>query len=621
MKKTFKRAAAALLAAVIMISCFYNASAAENADVTILFTHDMHSHLLPAADENGNEYGGYARLKTAIDEQKAINPDALLVDGGDFSMGSLFQTAYSSSAIELRMLGRLGYDTTTLGNHEFDYLPKGLSQMLSSAKNSGDRLPEIVLANYKPKDKFLKSAFSDFGIKDYKIIKRGGIYFAVFGIFGFDSDECAPNSVMKMSDPIKTAQATANKAIKYCKKKYGAKPVVVCLSHSGTENGKGEDYELASQTEGIDVIISAHSHTTLEKPIVVGDTYIVSASEYCKNLGVLNLERTPGGKLNFKSYNLIPINSSIKEDRNTEKVINNFKKTVEKDYLKNYNMKFDEILINNSIKFDTVDEVYATQHESTLGNVFSDAYKWAVEEATGETVDVALTAAGVIRESLPQGEVSVSDVFNAASLGVGTEGELIAVYLTGKDLKNALEVDASVQPMMSSAQLFFSGIEYSFNTNRMIFNKVDYAALRRGNKTEKIDDDKLYRIVTGMYCGQMLGAVKEKSFGLLSITPRDKNGNPITQDEFANYIVKTESGENLKEWYAIASYLKDMGGSMNESYSKADGRKVVYSSFAPADMLRGANIFTFAVIIAGAVIILVVVLITRKIAKKRKTKK
>ena len=120
-------------------------------EITVLFTHDLHSHLLPAANETGEgEYGGYARLMTAIREQRAIDPDAILVDGGDFSMGSLFQTAYTTSAIELRMMGAMGYDATTFGNHEYDYLPEGLASMLRAAVASGDALPALVCSNYLP---------------------------------------------------------------------------------------------------------------------------------------------------------------------------------------------------------------------------------------------------------------------------------------------------------------------------------------------------------------------------------------------------------------------------------------------------------------------------------------
>lgn len=589
-------------------------------DVTVLFTHDLHSHLLPSRDEDGGEYGGYARLMTVINGQKEKYPDAILVDGGDFSMGSLFQTAYPTSALELRIMGKMGFDVTTFGNHEFDYLPSGLISMLNAAKESGDVLPQIVEANYLPEegDAEINAALENYGVKRFTVIERGGVYFVVFGIFGYDADDCAPNSGMVLHSPVEKAQRVVDDATKFCLDTYGEEPLVICLSHSGTSGGEGEDFELAKAVSGIDVIVSGHTHTTLSEPILVNGTYIVSAAEYGRNLGVLNLSFN-SGTVALNNYTLIPVDENVAEDENIAALVESYKADVEANYLSNYGFSFDEVLVNNPYKFDTVDEVYATQHESTLCNIFSDAYKWAVEKASGKKVDMALTAAGVVRETLSLGNVTVSDVFNAASLGVGTEGELIAIYITGKDLKNALEVDASVQPLMRSAQLFFSGVEYSFNTNRMIFNKVDYAMLRRADGTlGKIEDDKLYRVVTGMYCGQMLGAVESTSMGLISITPRDENGNPIEVGDLVNYVVTDKDGVKLKEWYAISSYLKEMGGEMDESYSAPDGRKVVYSSLNPIKLLRNANVFTYVLLAVIAVIVLIVVLIVRKIVRKKK---
>jgi hypothetical protein len=165
---------------------------------------------------------------------------------------------------------------------------------------------------------------------------------------------------------------------------------------------------------------------------------------------------------------------------------------------------------------------------------------------------------------------------------------------------------------MTSAQLFMSGVEYSFNTNRMIFNKVDYAAFRNADgSTSPIEDDKLYFVVAGMYMGQMLGSVEETSFGLISITPRDENGNPIATEDLVNYVVKDENGNPLKEWDAIADYLYGMDGEIDEKYADVDGRKVVYASWNPADLLRNANLFTYAVV---AVILVVIALLISVIA-------
>ena len=628
----FKRFLSLAIALLLLTSlCLFPAaeSTADKQEVTILFTHDLHSHLLPAANETGEgEYGGYARLMTLIKAQKALDPNAILVDGGDFSMGSLFQTAYPTSAIELRMMGAMGFDVTTFGNHEYDYLQSGLKSMLRAAIASGNRLPALVCTNYLPPvegqvgyDAELWEAYNDYGVKDYVILERGGVYYAIFGIFGEDADACAPNSGMVYEDPVKVAGETVTAAVTECESRYGEHPIVICLSHSGTSKGKGEDYELAKAVDGIDVIISGHTHTTLDQPIEVNGTLIVSAAEYGRNLGVLKLT-LKDGSVSLADYQLIPVDESIAEDEEIADLVEYFKYKVEDEYLTKYGYTFDQVLVNNQYTFDTVDQVYATPHESTLCNVFSDAYKWAVEQATGKKVDVAVTAAGVIRGSIPVGKVSVSDIFNAASLGVGTEGELIGIYLTGKDLKNAIELDASVQPLMSSAQLFMSGVEYSFNQNRMIFNKVDYAMLRRDdNTTEAIEDDKLYYVVAGMYMGQMLGSAEETSMGILTITPRDKDGNPIAVSDLVNYVIYDDNGRPLKEWFAIASYLDQMGDEMDSRYAKTDGRKVVYRSLNPITLLKNANLFTYIVLVLLLVVLAAIVLITRAIVRRVKRKK
>lgn len=604
----------------------------QQGNVTILFTHDLHSHLLPSNESDGGQYGGYARLMTAINQQKEQYPNAILVDGGDFSMGSLFQSAFATSAIELRMMGAMGYDATTFGNHEYDYLPEGLASMLNAAVNSGEPLPAILEGNYLPPKEgqedynadvaAMWEAFENYGVKDYIILERGGIYYVIFGIMGYNADACAPNSGSVLLDPVETAQRIVDDATAECVEKYGVEPMVVCLSHSGTAGGKGEDYELAQKVDGIHVIVSGHTHTTLHEPIRVGDTYIVSAGEYGKYLGVVHMDYTTDGNAELVSYELIAIDEQVEEDARIAQMVEAYKQTVNEEYLQEYGLKFDLPIIKNDVKFESVAEVYATQHESTLGNLFADAYKWAAEEIAGIKVDIALTAAGVIRETIPVGMVTVSDVFNAASLGVGTEGELIAVYVTGKDLKNALEVDASVQPLMRSAQLFFSGVEYSFNTNRMIFNKVDYSMLRRNDGTlEAIVDDQLYCVVTGMYVGQMLGSVEETSFGLLKITPRDAQGNPIASEDLVNYVIRDKKDRPVKEWYAITVYFLNMYGSMDEQYATPDGRKVVYSSWNPVNLVRNANVFTLVAAGVILVLILIVALIIWAVIKRCKKNK
>ena len=114
-------------------------------------------------------------------------------------------------------------------------------------------------------------------------------------------------------------------------------------------------------------------------------------------------------------------------------------------------------------------------------------------------------------------------------------------------MKNALEVDASVSQLMPAARLYYSGVGAYYNTNRMFFNKVAAASfLRSDGSTEAIDDDRLYRVVTGLYCGQMLGAAESSSFGLLTITARNADGTPIDMDALEDYIVHDPQGNEVK---------------------------------------------------------------------------
>lgn len=169
-------------------------------------------------------------------------------------------------------------------------------------------------------------------------------------------------------------------------------------------------------------------------------------------------------------------------------------------------------------------------------------------------MDFAVVASGVVRASLAEGPITVSDAFQVSSLGSGGDGTpgypLISVYITGRELKDAFEVDASVTPLMPAAQLWGAGMTWTWNPRRMIFNKVtDCAQVLGDGTTLPIEDDRLYRVVTGLYSGQMLGAVNGKSFGILTITPKNADGVPVT--DFEEQIIHTSGGSELKEWYAL----------------------------------------------------------------------
>lgn len=232
------------------------------------------------------DVGGFSRMKTLINEKNSENPNGLILDAGDFSMGTLIQTVYEEEAAELRMLGDLGCDVTTLGNHEYDYRSAGLASMFKTAVNSGDRLPSMVLCNVDwesmnkkgitKETQQIKDAFDYYGVKDYVVVKKGDVKTAVFGVFGKDVLACAPTCALEFKDPVKAAKDTVDKI-----KSKEDVDMIICISHSGTwsDESKSEDEILAKNVSDIDLIISGHTHSQLEEPIHHGDTYIVSAGE------------------------------------------------------------------------------------------------------------------------------------------------------------------------------------------------------------------------------------------------------------------------------------------------------------------------------------------------------
>lgn len=602
---------------------------AEAKQLELLFTHDTHSHLnsfLTVLNGENATRGGFARIKTLIDQAKEENPDTLVLDAGDFSMGTLVQTIYASDAPELRMLGALECEVTTLGNHEFDYRSAGLAGTLNAARESGDPVPAMVLCNIDwaameaegltEDQQLLKDSFEAYGMRDYAVVTKGDVKIAVLGVFGEDSLKCAPTCVLKFRD-ISEAAAETVRTIQ----ENEDVDMIVCVSHSGTnpDPKKSEDETLAKNVPEIDVIISGHTHTTLIDPIVCGNTYIVSCGEYGKYLGSLSLSQNADGRWALNEYELIPITPDISQDIPTQEKIDQFMDIVDETYLSRFGWKADQILAQNDVVFATPQMLYDEAGEYNLGYILSDAFTYAVESADdfdGHPVDVSIAPAGCVRDTFAIGNVTVTDVFNAYSLGIGADGvpgyPLISMWLTGKELKIGAEIDASVSDFMHSARLYVSGMNYSFNPHRMILNKVTdcYLIDDQGNRVE-FEDDKLYRVVCDLYSGQMLGAVTDVSYGILSVQPKFADGTPIENIEDA---IITSNGEEIKAWAAIAEYMQslpdtDGDGIANvpEYYAATHDRKVIEDSTSLWDLIKNPN--KYAVIIVVVVIVLLAIVI------------
>lgn len=646
MTKIWKKLVVIWLIAVIVLPLMTGMQVwakTEPKQLDILFTHDTHSHLnsfTTIVNGEKKEAGGFAKLKTLIDEHKKVNPDTLVLDGGDFSMGTLIQTVYDTEAAELRMLGQIGCDVTTLGNHEFDYQSKGLADMLNAAKNSGDTVPSLVLCNVdwdameeaglSEGQKQIQSAFEKYQVRDYVVVQKGNIKIAVLGVFGKDALVCAPTCELVWKDPVKAAKQTVEKI-----KKKEKVDMIACVSHSGTwdDADKSEDEILAKEVPDIDLIISGHTHSQLDKPIQHGNTYIVSCGEYGKNLGTISMTQKDDGRWKATSYELIPVSDEVNPDETTQAKIDALMDTVDINYLAKFGYTRKEVLAENDIEFNSLDEMGTKHEELNLGDIISDAYVYAVENSDnydGDPVDVAVVPSGTVRDTYAKGEITVESVYNSFSLGIGKDGlagyPLISAYLTGKELKLVAEIDASISDFMTIARLYCSGLNFTFNPHRMILNKVtDCYLTGQDGKREEIQDDKLYHVVTDLYTGQMLGSVMDISYGLLSIIPKDKEGNPI--EDLEEYAIMEENQE-LKAWVAIARYMQsfdDTDGdgiaNVSEYYATTHGRKVVENSRNLVQLLKNPNKFfmlMIGIVTVAVLIVLLLIFFIRKVLRKRR---
>ena len=643
-----KKLAGILLSAVLFLGGAFslNATAANNTkQIDIMFLHDTHSHLNEFTTvENGQSMilGGFAKIKTLINQQKEKNPDTLLLDAGDFSMGTLFQVIYEENASELRMLGDLGMDVTTLGNHEFDYKAKGLANMMNNALASNDPLPPMVLCNidwegmeakgFTPEQQLLYESFENYDVKEYIMVEKNGVNIAITGVFGLDAKACVPNCPLDFEDPVEAVKETVAEI-----KANENADMIICVSHSGTSNNedKSEDEILAKAVPDLDLIISGHTHTLLKEPIVHGNTYIASVGEYGKYLGNTSLTQNENGRWEIDSYELIVVDTSIEPDAATQEKIDVFSSTIDSYYLAQFGYTKDQVLCTNEITFATSSDTYNLHTELNLGSIMADAYTYAVEtfsDTDPHPVDMAVVPSGTIRDTYALGNITTENVFNSFSLGIGKDGipgyPLISIYLTGAELKTAAEIDASVSDFMTSARLYTDGLYWNYNPNRMILNKVTDVYLCNGNEERvELEDDKLYRVVTDFYSSQMLGGVTDLSFGLLSLVPKFADGTPVTNYEDAIVYV---GDQELKVWAAIASYMTsfedtdgDKIGNIPTKYAQLEGRKVVEDSKNILDLVKKPNKFGIAITAIILFLILLVIVIIKVIIKliKRISKK
>jgi 5'-nucleotidase / UDP-sugar diphosphatase len=631
---------------VILVSAFLclNTANAGKKEISIIHTNDLHSHFLgfspnqdytPETVLDDETIGGYARISTMIKQIKAkSNGPVLVLDGGDFLMGSFFHLLSREKAFELELLGKMGYDAVTLGNHEFDLKPKGLARILDAAQTHDSRpailLSNIVFSQESPDDDSLEQAYSKGLFKPYTIIEKDGVKFGIFGLMGKDAAEKSPFAKpVSFSDPVKAAQ----KMVATLRDKVD---IIICLSHSGLNQNKekSEDELLAKQVSGIDVIISGHTHTRMDAPITINNTLIVQTWEYGKQMGHIQLT-LENQEVRVADYQAIPIDDQILGDRQISDLISAYEDQIDQKFLKNQGLSFRKTVARTDFDLKIKTE------ESPLGNFITDAIRFVRKQSAEDFnpfADVAIISNGVIRDDLLKGKtnsIQACDLFRALPLGIGLDGSLgyplISMYITPLELKKGFEVLTSICPAKGPDYfLQIAGAKFTYNPRRIMFDRVtDIWTGDEENGYKKLDFSKsnktLIRVTADIYNSTFLKVIGGYTYGILEIIPKDKNGIPL--ETLSSAVIdgdKTKNGiQELKEWKAPFEYLQSFNDAANDGipkiparYGQKLGRIIAQPSLNPVNLVRNGTWITWtAVGVLGFCLGLVLVL-TMVVRKK-----
>ncbi len=594
----------------------------------ILYTQDLHSNELPfqIRDEKGNttKVGGFARLKTAIEDNKSDT--MLLVDGGDYSHGSLFNAIFKSKGSDLALLGKMGFDATTFGNHEFDDGPQALAQS-TEASASGQKLPVIVASNIQYGEsqgsQALKAAMEKHGT-NIQIIEKNGVKIGFFGLMG----KQASQSVIDGEDVTFADQTETARSCVKALREQGA-DVIICLSHCGTSNdkSKSEDEQLAEQVEGINVIISSHTHRPLQEPITgANNTVIVSTGCYGQYLGLLDYQID---NKSVKNAKLIPITDQIKENEEIKSQITGYEKNVQDEYLDHYGVKFNDVIARSNKNFETRDQLVETYHNSDLGNFITDSFREVVgKDVKDENKPIGWLIAGCARDTINKGDISIYSTFGMLSIGSGADGTagspLIKTYLMGSDIRKLVEADLVVGPMLPVGQFMFSGIRYQYDPYRPPLNRATVVEIENNDGGfEPLDNNKMYPLVTTRYSLSLFESFTKNLKWLIKLNYMDKNGTSFQTID--DGVIHDQMGKEVKDWEALMVYMKSFS-------SDNSGHPVIPASYNTVKEVKkqsDGGISTYFInpssygvseYAAAAALIVVIILIIYRVTTRGKRK-
>ncbi|KAI0100444.1 Metallo-dependent phosphatase [Hypoxylon sp. NC0597] len=450
-----------------------------NYNISFYHINDVHAHLdefaasgADCTDPSQGCYGGYARIKTVIDDTRPGHPDSLWLNMGDEFQGTMFYTFYGGEKIA-DTLNQLGFDAMTLGNHEFD---GGDDQLGDFIKNL--TFP-IISANIVSDNEKLNST-----IKPYHIFEKYQL-----AIIGATTEETAgtsnPGEGTNFTDAIAAVQASIDEI-----RSTTNITRIAAITHIGYE----QDKRLAQETSGLHLIMGGHSHTllgdmegakgpypTIETNKDGDEVFIVTAYRWGEYLGYIDVTYDSEGKI--LAYHGAPIHmtNTTKQDVGLQAQIEEWRKPFEA-------YAAEKIGTTNIV----LDRTTCQEQECTLGDLVSDAILQYRLDA-GSNASFALVNGGGIRATIDIGDITRGQVITAFPFG----NAVVEVTYSGADLWKIFEglvsgVNQYNQEEVESFCQVSRGIKVEYNPNNAVGQRL--VRLTIGGKP--IDTGAKYTIVT-----------------------------------------------------------------------------------------------------------------------------
>ena len=426
---------------ICMVLCSLNAVvfAKDSETIVILYENDVHCAV-----------EGYSKLAAMKNELKSEYEYVGVVSSGDFVQGGTLG-AVSKGEYIVELMNLVGYDAIAPGNHEFDYTISRLTELYELSET-----------------KYISCNFAKIGeektyFEPYTIVSYGDVDIAYIGIITPETITSArPSQFRNENGEIiytfnesrlyELVQESIDEATE------DGADYVIALSHIGyDESGELNDVtDVIENTDGLDVVLDAHSHSVIEEKIVKdksGDDVLLSSTGTgFENIGKLTIAN---GEFDTE---LVKTETYTKTDADVDAYI----AEINESYAELGNRKIGESKVELITHNEEGARLVRTA-ETNLGNLCSDALFFVTN------ADVSYVNGGGLRAPIKSDDMTFNDIYSVFPFN----NRIVTAEITGQVLLDMLEMSMISYPQEDGAFPHMSGITFSVNKSIPSSIKVD----------------------------------------------------------------------------------------------------------------------------------------------------